>query len=401
VASERETTLTARGGQIHLSAVMMRGGTSKGLFFRGGVLPEDAAERDRVLLRALGGGDRFGSEIDGLGGATSSTSKAVVVSPSERPGSDVDYLFAQIGIREARVDWSGSCGNLAAAVGPFAIDEGLLGSVSDTTVVRIWQVNTQKEIVAHVPTEDGAALYVGDFSIDGVPYPSAPIQLDFIDPGGSITGTLFPTGRVVDLLEIDDDGSVEATLVDAGNPCVFVEAALLGLTALEPATELNANGAVLARLERIRGAAAVAMGLASSAADATITSPANPKIAVVARAASYTASDGRFVKADDADVVIRMLSMGRFHHALPGTGGVAAGAAALVPETTVARLVAELRASDQVAGATTVRIGNGAGVVPLAIKLAGSGDAVVVEQVTVWRSARRLMEGGVLVPAAG
>jgi 2-methylaconitate isomerase len=392
--------VTVRGGQIRLPAVMMRGGTSKGLFFRGGVLPEEVAERDRVLLRALGGGDRFGSEIDGLGGATSSTSKAVVVSPSERSGSDVDYLFAQVGVRETHVDWSGSCGNLAAAVGPFAIDEGLVGSVSGTAVVRIWQVNTQKEIVAHVPTENGAALCVGDFSIDGVPYPSAPIQLDFVDPGGSVTGTLFPTGRAVDRLEIDNGGVVEATLVDAGNPCVFVEAAPLGLSALEPATELNADGALLERLERIRASAAVAMGLAPTARDAMVTSPVNPKIAVVARATAYIASDGRRVAADDVDVVIRMLSMGRFHHALPGTGGVAAGAAALVPETMVGRAVGQLRASDDVAAATTVRIGHGAGVVPLAIKLGASGDAVVVEQVTVWRSARRLMEGGILVPLA-
>jgi 2-methylaconitate cis-trans-isomerase PrpF len=197
--------------QRRFRAAFMRGGTSKGLFFGAGVLPDDPAERDRVLIRAIGGGDPYGSEIDGLGGATSSTSKAVIVSPSDRAGYDVDYLFAQVGITAVAVDWTGSCGNLAAAVGPFAIEEGMVPAAGGLTTVRIWQQNTSKAIVAHVPTQAGRVVTEGDFRIDGVPYPAAKIRLDFVDPGGSMTGRLLPSGNVVDELEVPGVGSVTAT----------------------------------------------------------------------------------------------------------------------------------------------------------------------------------------------
>jgi 2-methylaconitate isomerase len=378
-------------GQRRYRAVFMRGGTSKGLFFQGGVLPEDRAERDRVLLRALGGGDPYGSQIDGLGGATSSTSKAVIVSASDRADSDVDYLFAQVGITTASVDWTGSCGNLAAAVGPFAIDEGLVCATGDVTTVRIWQENTGKAIVAYVPTEDGRAVTEGDFRIDGIPYPGAQIRLDFLDPGGSATGRLLPTGTVTDELTVPGVGKVQATLIDAANPCVFVAAADLGFTGLELPSQVNVDAAALARLEAVRASAAVVMGLAESAEDATRHHPANPKLAMVAAPARYTAAGGRLVEPSDTDLVVRMLSMGRVHHALPGTGGVAVAVAALIPGT-----VPFQAASPPADG--TVRIGHSSGTISLAAEVENSRDGWVAKRATAWRSARRLMEGVVLVP---
>ena len=228
--------------QRRFRAAFMRGGTSKGLFFGAGVLPDDPAERDRVLIRAIGGGDPYGSEIDGLGGATSSTSKAVIVSPSDRAGYDVDYLFAQVGITAAAVDWTGSCGNLAAAVGPFAIEEGMVPAAGGLTTVRIWQQNTSKAIVAHVPTQAGRVVTEGDFRIDGVPYPAAKIRLDFVDPGGSMTGRLLPSGNVVDELEVRGVGSVTATLIDAANPCVLVVGVASDPDAPGPSCQASSTG---------------------------------------------------------------------------------------------------------------------------------------------------------------
>ena len=269
-----------RGQQLRLPAVFMRGGTSKGLFFQGDVLPGEAAERDRILTRALGGGDPFRRQIDGLGGATSSTSKAVVVSRSTRPGFDVDYLFAQVGVESAQVDWQGSCGNLAAAVGPFAIEEGLVAALEGETLVRIWQVNTGRGIVAHVPTSGGHPRVEGAFRLDGVPHPGAEIRLDFMDPGGGLCGRLLPTGAVTDRLDVPGMGSVEVTLVDAGNPCVFVAAAAVERAGTELPDAINADPKALERLEAIRSAGAVMMGLAESARQATAERPSVPKVAI-------------------------------------------------------------------------------------------------------------------------
>jgi 2-methylaconitate isomerase len=387
-------TEARHGTQWRFPAVFMRGGTSKGLFFRGGVLPAEGAERDRVLIRALGGGDPYGSEIDGLGGATSSTSKAVIVSPSARPGFDVDYQFAQVGVTAPGVDWTGSCGNLAAAVGPFAIDEGLVLPASDMTTVRIWQQNTSKAIVAHVPTHDGTAATDGDFLIDGVPYPGARIRLDFMDPGGSMTARLFPTGNVTDELTVPGLGPIRATLIDASNPCVFVAAADLGLAGTELPAQLNSDSVLLARLESVRVSAAVVMGLADTAAEATSRYPANPKLALVSPPATHVTSAGRTLQQSDVDVVARMLSMGRVHHALPGTGGIALAVAVLV-HGTIPSLAATPPAGD------AVRIGHSSGAISVAAEVSCAAGDWMVSRATVWRSARRLMDGAVLVPVSG
>jgi 2-methylaconitate isomerase len=372
--------------------VFMRGGTSKGLFFRGGVLPDDPAERDRVLIRALGAGDPYGTEIDGLGGATSSTSKAVVVSRSGRPGFDVDYLFAQVSVASPTVDWAASCGNLAAAVGPFAIQEGLASASGEPAQVRIWQQNTAKEIIAHVPVSDGHVLPDGDFLIDGVPYPAARIRLDFIDPGGSVTGRLLPTGRPTDELAVPGIGTVPATLIDASNPCVFVPAAALGFDGTELPGQVNGDREALDRLEAVRAEAAVLMGLAASPGEATARRAANPKVALVSPPKAYTTSSGRLVGQTDIDVVVRMLSMGRLHHAVPGTGGIALAVAVLIPGTTPSQAAAE-REGD------VVRIGHSSGVLPVAAEVGRTAGEWAASRATVWRSARRLMEGTVLVPA--
>jgi 2-methylaconitate isomerase len=378
--------------QWRFPVVFMRGGTSKGLFFRGGVLPADPAERDRVLIRALGAGDPYGTEIDGVGGATSSTSKAVIVSRSARPGFDVDYLFAQVSVTSPAVDWTGSCGNLAAAVGPFAIQESLAGASGELTRVRIWQQNTAKQIVAHVPTRDGGVQSEGDFFIDGVPYPAARIQLDFVDPGGSMTGRLLPTGRPADELDVPGVGTIPATLIDASNPCVFVPAAALGFGGTELPGQLNGDPAALARLEAVRAEAAVVMGLAASPEEATTRHPANPKVALVSPPKAYATSSGRSVGLSDVDIVVRMLSMGRLHHAVPGTGGIALAVAVLIPGTTP-NLAAAASAGD------LVRIGHSSGVLPVAAEVGQRSGEWAAARATVWRSARRLMEGTVLVPA--
>lgn len=379
-------------GVRRLPAVFLRGGTSKGLFFREGVLPADPAERDRVLLRALGGGDAFGSEIDGIGGATSSTSKAVVVSPSRHIGFDVDYLFAQVGVTTPTVDWSGSCGNLASAVGPFAIDEGLVTGTGDLTRVRIWQQNTSKEIIAHVPTSDGRVVTEGDFYLDGVPYPAAKIRLDFMDPGGSMTGRLLPTGNIVDAINVAGTGVVRATMLDAGSPCVFVSAYELGFTGVELPSVLNADAEALRRLEAVRAEAAVAMGIARSAEEASRDHKANPKVAIVSSPRAHTASGGRAIDSSDVDLVARMVSMGRVHHALPATGSTALALATLIPGT-VPNEIAVHGTSE------CVRIGHSSGIIPVEAELNGTGGNWNAKRVTVWRSARRLMEGVVLVPA--
>jgi 2-methylaconitate isomerase len=378
---------------LRLPAVFLRGGTSKGLFFREGVLPADPAERDRVLLRALGGGDRFGSEIDGLGGATSSTSKVVVVSPSRREGFDVDYLFAQVAVTTPTVDWSGSCGNLASAVGPFAIDEGLVTATGDPTMVRIWQQNTSKEIIAHVPTSGGHVVTEGDFYLDGVPYPAARIRLDFMNPGGSMTGRLLPTGHLVDAIDVKGIGMVRTTMLDAGNPCVFVAARDLGFSGVELRSALNADADALRRLEAVRAQAAVVMGLAPSADVASRDHQANPKVAIVCPPRPHTVSGGRAIEAAEVDLVTRMVSMGLVHHAMPATGSTALALAALIPGT-----VPYEAAGNPADG--LVRIGHSSGIIPVEAELEGTEGNWNAKRVTVWRSARRLMEGVVLVPAA-
>ena len=328
--------------QLRIPAVYMRGGTSKGVFFRKDDLPADPAARERILLRVIGSPDPYGKQTDGMGAATSSTSKVVILSKSARPGCDVDYLFGQVAIDRPAIDWSGNCGNLTGAVGPFAISEGLVAAPRDgEAVVRIWQANVGKRIVARVPMRDGEVVEEGDFELDGVTFPSAEIVIEYLDLGGGddgeSDGALFPTGRVVDWLDVPGVGRLEATLITAGNPTIFVAAAALGFAGTELQGDVNGDAALLARCEAVRAHGAVAMGLASSPEDATANRPATPKLAFVSPPQSYVASSGKPVDAADIDLTARILSMGKLHHAMTGTGAVAIAAAGAIPGTIVQR----------------------------------------------------------------
>jgi 2-methylaconitate isomerase len=376
---------------LRIPAVYMRGGTSKGVFFHAGDLPADLAARDRLLLRVIGSPDPYGKQIDGMGGATSSTSKVVLVRRSERPDCDVEYLFGQVSIETPIVDWSGNCGNLTTAVGPFAISEGLVEAGPDgVRTVRLWQANIGKRIVAHVPVAAGAVVEDGDFELDGVTFPAAEIRLEFLDPGGS---NVLPTGRAQDILDVPGLGSVTVSLVDAGNPTVFVAAEALGMAPTRLPTDANADTAFLDRCERVRAAGAVAMGLAATAAEATAKRPATPKLAIVAKPERYVASDGRAVAAEAIDLTARMLSMGKMHHALPGTGGVAFAVACVLPGTLVEPLLGAAAA-----GGARFRLGHPSGILPVGAKAVCRDARWSVAEVAMSRTARRLMEGWVRVP---
>ena len=378
---------------VAIAATLMRGGTSKGLFFLPSDLPAEPMARDALLLRAIGSPDPYARHIDGLGGATSSTSKVVLVQRSARSGCDVDYLFGQVAIDQPLIDWSGSCGNLAAAVGPFALHAGLVdGAPADgRATVRIWQANLGQRIVAHVPMQGGQVQEMGNFALDGVPFPAAEIRLDFLDPAGGGGLPLLPTGHVRDTLDVLGLGPVEATLINAGNPTVIVHAAALGLAGAELPRALNADAALLARCEAVRAQAAVAMGLATTPEQATRERPATPKLALVAPPAGYVASDGRAVAAGQMDMLVRMVSMAQFHHALPGTGAIALAAAAALPGT--------LLAPWRPAHGGGLRMGHPAGCIETEAEAGqDAGGAWHIRRVSVSRSARRLMTGQVWVP---
>ncbi|HEX8756561.1 MAG TPA: 2-methylaconitate cis-trans isomerase PrpF [Steroidobacteraceae bacterium] len=383
--------------QLRIPAVYMRGGTSKGVFFLDTDLPSDPVARDRILVRVIGSPDPYGKHIDGMGGATSSTSKVVVISKSTRPDSDVDYLYGAISIDKAIIDWSGNCGNLSTAVGPFAISAGLVSApASGMARVRIWQANIGKRIVAHVPMRDGAVQEEGDFALDGVAFPAAEVQLEFLDPGAEAdqagTGGLFPTGKLVQQLEVPGVGAVEATLIDSGIPMIFIEAKALGLKGSELQADVNGDADLIARAESIRAHGALAMGLARSAEEATATRPHSPKIAFVAAPATYAASDGRIVNAEEVHLLARTFSMGPLHHAMTGTGSVAIATAAAIPGTVVHRVARPT--SDG-----KIRFGHPSGTLTVGAQVRRENGRWVVARVFVSRSARRLMEGWVRVPA--
>ena len=389
--------------QIRIRATYMRGGTSKGVFFRLEDLPEAArrpgAARDRLLLRVIGSPDPYGKQTDGMGGATSSTSKAVILSASERPGHDVDYLFGQVAIDKAFLDWSGNCGNLSAAVGPFAIANGLLPADriprDGICIVRIWQANIGKTIVAHVPITNGAVQETGDFELDGVTFPAAEVPLAFMDPAeeggeGEGGGAMFPTGNVVDTLDVPGIGSFDATLINAGIPTIFLNARDLGYAGTELQPAVNGDKAALARFEAIRAWGAVKMGLIREVAEAA-TRQHTPKIAVVAPPRDYVASSGKPVQAADVDLLVRALSMGQLHHAMMGTAAVAIGVAAAVPGTLV----------NLAAGGgerTSVRFGHPSGTLRVGAEAVQVGGQWTVTKALMSRSARVLMEGFVRVP---
>ena len=387
--------------QIRIPATYMRGGTSKGVFFRLDDLPEPARvpgpARDALLLRVIGSPDPYGKQIDGMGGATSSTSKAVIVSRSQRPDHDVDYLFGQVAIDRPVVDWSGNCGNLSAAVGPFAIRQGLVDParrVSDgVCVVRIWQANIGKTIVAQVPMRDGTVQETGDFELDGVTFPAAEVPLTFMDPaadedGGG--GAMFPTGQVVDDLDVPGVGRLRATLINAGIPTVFVEAQALGYDGTELQEQINGDAQALARFEAIRTAGAVRMGLAADMAQAALRQH-TPKVAFVAPPAGYRAASGKVVEPQAIDLLVRALSMGRLHHAMMGTAAVAIGTAAAIPGTLV----------NLAAGGgerTQVCFGHPSGTLRVGAQARSVNGQWVVTQAVMSRSARVLMDGWVHVP---
>jgi probable AcnD-accessory protein PrpF len=382
----------------------MRGGSSKGVFFCKDWLPADPVLRDRILLRVIGSPDPYGQQIDGMGGASSSTSKVVLLSRSARPDCDVDYLFGQVAIDKAMIDWSGNCGNLTAAVGPFAIAQGLVdGAPCDGVAsVRIWQANINAKIIAHVPMQDGAVVEEGEFELDGVTFPAAEIKIEFLDPGGDGdageggAGGMFPTGSPLDMLDVPGVGAVAMTMINAGNPAIFVDAATLGLTGTELQSDVNGNAELLQKVEAIRAHAAVRMGLAKTADEATQLRPHTPKLAFVAKPSAYVASSGKHIDPVALDIGARIFSMGKLHHAMTGTGAVAIAVAAVIPGTIVNRLMTGQ--ANQAKG--TVRFGHPSGSLTVGAEAEQRDGAWVVTKAVMSRSARRLMEGVVLVPSA-
>lgn len=387
--------------QIKIPATYMRGGTSKGVFFRLQDLPEAAqvagAARDALLLRVIGSPDPYGKQIDGMGGATSSTSKTVIVSKSSRPDHDVDYLFGQVAIDKAFVDWSGNCGNLSAAVGPFAISNGLIDASrvpqDGMVTVRIWQANIGKTIVAQVPVSNGMVQETGDFELDGVTFAAAEIQLDFLDPaadedGGG--GAMFPTGNLVDELDVPGLGKLKATLINAGIPTIFVDAAAIGYTGTELQDAINGDAKALAMFETLRAHGALRMGLIQHL-DEAANRQHTPKVAFVAKPADYVASSGKTVVAADIDLLVRALSMGKLHHAMMGTAAVAIGTAAAIPGTLV-----NLAAGG--GARTAVRFGHPSGTLRVGAEARQQEGDWVVSKAIMSRSARVLMEGWVRVP---
>jgi probable AcnD-accessory protein PrpF len=386
--------------QIRIPATYMRGGTSKGVFFRLQDLPERARvpgpARDALLQRVIGSPDPYGKQIDGMGGATSSTSKTVIVSRSERAGHDVDYLFGQVGIETDFVDWSGNCGNLSAAVGPFAIASGLVDAATlprdGLATVRIWQENIGKTIVAHVPVVDGQVRETGDFELDGVTFPAAEVQLEFLDPAddGEEGGAMFPTGQVVDTLEVPGVGSFQATLINAGIPTIFLDAAALGYSGTELQDAINGDAAALAKFEKIRAYGALKMGLIAHV-DEAARRQHTPKVAFVAPPKDYVASSGKAVAAADVDLLVRAMSMGKLHHAMMGTAAVAIGTAAAIPGTLVSLAAGGV-------GREAVRFGHPSGTLRVGAEARQVEGQWVVTKAVMSRSARVLMEGWVRVP---
>ncbi|WP_372821148.1 2-methylaconitate cis-trans isomerase PrpF [Pseudomonas parafulva] len=388
--------------QVKIPATYIRGGTSKGVFFRLQDLPERAQvpgpARDALLLRVIGSPDPYAKQIDGMGGATSSTSKTVILSPSSKADHDVDYLFGQVAIDKAFVDWSGNCGNLSAAVGSFAIASGLVDPAriprNGMATVRIWQANIGKTIIAHVPITEGEVQETGDFELDGVTFPAAEVQLEFLDPAadedGEGGGAMFPTGNLVDNLEVPGVGMFKATLINAGIPTIFVNAADIGYTGTELQDAINGDAAALARFETIRAHGAVRMGLIEHI-DQAAGRQHTPKVAFVAPATSYTASSGKAVAAGDIDLVVRALSMGKLHHAMMGTAAVAIGTAAAIPGTLV-----NLAAGGGERSA--VRFGHPSGTLRVGAEARKAEGEWTVTKAIMSRSARVLMEGWVRVP---
>ena len=384
--------------QIKVAATYMRGGTSKGVFFNISDLPPEAKvpgkERDAFLLRVIGSPDPYAKQIDGMGGATSSTSKVVILSPSTQPDHDVDYLFGQISIDKALVDWSGNCGNLSAAVGPFAIHTGLMPSEripkNGTAAVRVWQANIKKTIVIHVPIRDGLVQETGDFELDGVTFPAAEIPVDFMSPADG-KSNMFPTGNLIDDLDVPEVGTFNATFINAGIPTIFMQADSLGYTGTELQDDINNDLNALNKFEKIRAYGALKMGLISNIEEAE-NNQHTPKIAFVSKPKSYHASNGKYISENDVDLLVRALSMGKLHHAMMGTAAVAIASASCIPGTLV----------NLAAGGGekhSITFGHPSGVLKVGAIASHKEKGWVVEKAVMSRSARIIMEGFVRVPS--
>ncbi|MHB2138120.1 2-methylaconitate cis-trans isomerase PrpF [Pseudomonas monsensis] len=391
----------AHAPQIKIPATYMRGGTSKGVFFSLKDLPEAAQipgpARDALLLRVIGSPDPYDKQIDGMGGATSSTSKTVILSKSIKADHDVDYLFGQVSIDKPFVDWSGNCGNLSAAVGSFAISHGLVDAsripYNGVAVVRVWQANIGKTIIAHVPITYGEVQETGDFELDGVTFPAAEVQVEFMDPaaeeeGGG--GSMFPTGNLVDQLEVPGVGTFQATMINAGIPTIFVNAEDIGYTGTELQSAINSDPKALQMFETIRAYGALRMGLISSL-DEAAKRQHTPKVAFVAKPADYVASSGKAIAAADVDLLVRALSMGKLHHAMMGTAAVAIGTAAAISGTLVNLAAGGVERN-------AVRFGHPSGTLRVGAEASLENGEWVVKKAIMSRSARVLMEGYVRIP---
>ncbi|HCM1037486.1 TPA: 2-methylaconitate cis-trans isomerase PrpF [Vibrio parahaemolyticus] len=393
-----ENSTPNKMSQIKVPATYMRGGTSKGVFFNLEDLPTEAQvageARDKLLLRVIGSPDPYAKQIDGMGGATSSTSKTVIVSRSSRDDHDVDYLFGQVSIDKPFVDWSGNCGNLSAAIGPFAIHAGLIPQdrlpENGIVTVRVWQVNISKTILVHVPIVNGFVQETGEFELDGVTFPAAEIQVDFVDPADG-EGSMFPTGNLVDDLVVPDVGTFNATFINAGIPTIFIDAESIGYQGTELQDDINNDDAALAMFESIRAHGALKMGLISEL-EAAQTRQHTPKVAFISKPKSYQSSSGKAVNESEIDVLVRALSMGKLHHAMMGTAAVAIASAACVPGTLV-NLAAGGGEKE------SVTFGHPSGTLKVGAQAKQTEQGWVVQKAIMSRSARILMEGFVRVPS--
>lgn len=383
--------------QIKVPATYMRGGTSKGVFFNLSDLPEAAqvagSGRDNLLLRVIGSPDPYGKQTDGMGGATSSTSKTVILSKSEQADHDVDYLFGQVAIDKAFVDWSGNCGNLTSAVGAFAISNGLVDASripeNGMAIVRVWQANIKKSILVHVPMTNGEVQETGDFELDGVTFPAAEVKLEFIDPADG-DGALFPTGNVVDELAVPEFGVLRATMINAGIPTIFVNAADIGYTGTELQDDINNDEQALAKLESIRAHGAVKMGLIAHISEAAARQH-TPKVAFINKPMTYLASSGKEVHSDNINLLVRAMSMGKLHHAMMGTAAVAIGTAAAIAGSLVNLAAGGGQLSE-------VNFGHPSGTLTVGAQAILQNGKWQVTKASMSRSARVLMEGVVRVP---
>ena len=396
-ATDLETTATHKL-QLRINATYMRGGTSKGVFFKLDDLPEQAqmpgSYRDSLLLRVIGSPDPFAKHTDGMGGATSSTSKTVILSKSKRENHDVDYLFGQVSIDKPFIDWSGNCGNLTAAVGSFAIENSFIDASrvphNGVAIVRIWQANISKTIIAHVPITNGEVQETGDFELDGVTFPAAEVKVEFLDPADG-EGAVFPTGNLIDILEVPNIGSFSVTMINDGIPSLFIPAEELGFDGTELQDDINSDAELLAKFEIIRAHGALKMGLINNINEAAVRQH-TPKIAMVAPAKAYVASSGKQILATDVDINVRALSMGKLHHAMMGTAAVAIGVAAAIPGTTVS-----LAAGSK--NRTEVTFGHPSGTLKVGAQAVGEGSQWQVKAAVMSPSARVLMEGNIRVPS--